>query len=239
VDDIVALIDYKNISASGRNPMEGLTRMFRKAIDTAQHYPVIDVVVRLYGGWYDGMAYSEERAKALIYCQEVLPSLLIVDNRPFRFHIQFAESLIGTQDGGNSQQKITFTHTSVTRTAELLGVLRRTVSCSIATCRIPDVRRWIYRKKACLEQGCPHSYSTFFERREQKQVDVHMVSDLLLLSSKMREVVLLTADTDFIPAIVAFAETTKGGRLTWIRPNADISYIDKQLTDYGISIIII
>lgn len=237
MDAFIALIDHKNIAASGKNPMDGIIAWLRNCVDTSQHSPVINVTLRSYGGWYDGTGYSEERAKALCYAQETFPSLFLIDNRPFRLNWHFAEALIAhTIEDKPQNRRVTFTHTSATRPSELVSVLRQATSCSIQTCRISEVRRWIFRKKACLAQGCPNSYSSFFERREQKQVDVHITCDLLLLSSKSCCVAVMSSDIDFVPAIVAFSQSSALGRVTWIRPNAELSYVDKDLEFLGVQV---
>jgi Uncharacterized conserved protein len=236
-DSMVALMDYKNLQASGCNLSDALVCWLQQAVETNLSGPVVDVYVRTYGAWFDGTAPSEERTQALLYYQAHMPSLFAVGKRMFRAHLRFAEGLVSTSRVSSGADRFVFTHTSVVRPSEVTSAIKKnTEACTVPSCRLADVRRWISRRKACLEHGCPSPYSKFFERREQKQVDVHIAVDLLESVNSTYKLALVSADNDFLPALMAFASRGDGSRLTWIRPHGEITYMDAFLRSSGITI---
>ncbi len=238
MNSLLVLIDHKNLAASGRRLIDILPQWLSSLPETEQHGPVIDIGVRVYGGWYHETSHTDERSEAIVYYQNELPSLFSVKNRYFRTHLTFAETLLDSPTAKESSQSISITHTTALRPAELISVVRKGIpACTVPTCRIGEVRRWVRRRKACLEAGCPSSYSDVFERREQKQVDVHIAVDLLLAAQGANSVALVTADNDLIPAILAFRLNAKASSLLWVRPKGSSSYLDNALNVLGVSIL--
>jgi hypothetical protein len=199
---------------------------------------VIDIFARSYGGWYEGFSFSNERAAAASYYQTRFPSFFSVGNQYYRAHLIYADSLTDavTPLGGSGH---CFTHTAALRSAEISSSLKAaSAPCSEAGCRLSEVRRWISRKKACLVQGCPFSYSDQFERKEQKQVDVHLALDFVTLcTASSAPVGLVSADNDFIPALVSITMRAHFPHITWIRPGSQGAYIDGFLQAHSINII--
>lgn len=235
---LLVLVDHKNLSSSPVRPSDILSRWLVDNPESAAHGPVIDIHIRTYGGWFQETLPTEERASAIGYYQAHLPTLFQVRNRYYRTHLNFADALLISDLFHGDSPSISLTHTTVLRPAELASTVRAdTPPCVLTTCRIAEARRWIRRRRACLDPQCPYSYSEYFERREQKQIDVHIGVDLLLATRLNHPVALITADNDLVPAIVAYLLARQSQTLTWFRPKPSAKYLDTTLASLGLKII--
>jgi uncharacterized LabA/DUF88 family protein len=81
------------------------------------------------------------------------------------------------------------------------------------------------------------SYSDQFERWEQKQVDIHLAVDLNKATQLFPKVALISADTDFIPALYAAAQASPSTEITVIRPRCQGTYADHVLRSCGVRLV--
>lgn len=230
------LIDYNNLANAPAKLTDAFTAWLSNSPLAASAGAVVDISVRAYGGWYNETQPTDERSEAIAYFQKELPSLFVAGHRYFRTHLEFADSLVEIpQSHAGHTTKPRFTHTVALRPAELTTTVKPgAAACTIPNCRLVETRRWVRRRKACLEPGCALTYSTCFERREQKQVDVHLAADLLIGSRITNELALISADMDFVPAVVGAALFNPSTRTTWIRPKGTGCYLDPYCASLGV-----
>lgn len=199
----------------------------------------VHIDVRAYGGWFTGSVSTSARAQAATRYADVCPSVIRLENTYMKFRFSFADQLLTPALA--SPPKIT--HTIVVRDREQ-HLAPKEVVCNESGCELSTLKRWVRKRRACPAQGCPNSFSDAFRRTEQKQVDVHLATDLLLLFTEPRDydhVIVASDDIDFMPAALAAVASAKARALTapWltlVRNKRKSSYADWQLQDFGATI---
>jgi hypothetical protein len=239
----ILLLDHDNI------PYEqvSLDQIIRSWLDSfCNRLPdsgIISMKVRAYGGWYEEDYSSAARYHASEFYQNMCPSSFFYGKYICRLSFEFADYLalpFGNDERADSAIRIT--HTVARRaSAPNIKMLSQVTPCLEEGCQLRTVRTWVRRKRACTKQGCPHSFSNYFQRLEQKQVDVHMAVDLLTYVAKEQEgchVAIASDDQDLLPAVAASAKhRLNPGTLTLIRLYSSATYLDSLLIESGVRII--
>lgn len=232
--DAYLLVDHDNIVNSGAT-IGHLLRSWLSDVAAALGPGVHSACVRAYGGWFEQERTTDLRFTAVSSYQAVCPSVVSMGSAYFRIVFEFADSL-SIDDPASENALPRFTHTSVLRPAPQQVMLNpNRAPCGVSGCRVNEVRRWISKRKACSNGGCPNAFSEVFERREQKQVDVHLAVDTILLAQFGKpgsHVALASSDADVLPALTAAAVLARdnGIRLTSIRVGGQTHYLDDSLT---------
>lgn len=193
------------------------------------------VLVRAYGGWFQDISTSPGRFPALRHYQDTCPSTWKHDDTLFQMRFQFAEEVAVLDADSNVSLRIT--HTIATRDRAQTLKPHSGIVCHHSNCELPPLRKWIRKKRACTAPTCPHSFSAFFNRTEQKQVDVHLATDILLLgqSGLYKDIVIVSDDIDFTPALLAASATNRAEtQYSVVRFSRQHSYADQQLTELGV-----
>ena len=237
--DLFFLIDHNNVRFDTYD-LKGLVVSWLDAInaEVLQHLPsILTISVRAYGGWYQEDQTTESRFQAAEFYQERCPSALIHRNKTYRLVFSFAESLVQTQY--ELFESIRITHTVVPRNLSEKLLLRQQKKCFESQCELKRIRKWLKGNKACPKEECPHAFSDVFFRLEQKQVDVHLATDLVLLSLIYPfHVAIVSDDMDLIPSMIAVGvRLKKDCSLSWLRMVRRFAYLDAQLTRLGVRIV--
>jgi hypothetical protein len=243
------LVDHDNIPFDRVTVRAILERWIRAAhlASAVGESGVVDLRVRAYGGWFEGSTSSAARFAAMDFYQgpDGCPSILKHGGLFCRVAFEFAEQLVAFGPNvrvAGADAGLRITHTVATRASPH----RIVASADAATCQQPDcqlqmVRRWLRKKRACTLRGCPHSFSDFFSRKEQKQVDVHLAVDLVGFVSSTAEPQLIgvvSDDADLLPAILFAAQHKPTGCwLFALRFSSASSYMDSVLRDRGVRIL--
>jgi uncharacterized LabA/DUF88 family protein len=201
----------------------------------------IEVVVRVYGGWFNGTGTTDKRQEAFLYYSQHWPTIFLLGTSYIRFRVEFADTLV-LNSGRRPKAKITHT----LRLQKRLPRFSRTdvaKTCLHPNCEIAKVAKWTKRQTGCFSSMCPHTFSDCFSRLEQKQVDVHLAADLMLLTALSTEpmcIGICSEDTDLTPAVLAAAtvleQLGKKTLLAMLRDNQRPYHSDLALEELGIFI---
>jgi len=203
---------------------------------------ILSVLLRAYGGWYRESYTSEARFRASEYYQEECPSLVKVGGRYCRIQFEFADTLLAPPASSRAAMPLTITNTVAVRaSAEKVVARPGAPPCPQAGCELSTVKKWIRRRRACTKDVCPLDFSDQFERHQQKQVDVHIATDMLTWAytwDKACHLAVASDDIDLLPALGAAAVSRKGqSRVTLLRFLLSSSYLDGVLMDMGLHLV--
>jgi hypothetical protein len=236
VDDVLVLLDHDNISPKYRFPRP-LALAALAAIPIAE--PLTRVTLRVYGGWFEETAATDSRYEASAFYQSHCPIVIKTETHLIRLRFEFADALATRDRAG---RRIDITHTvSQRQTAGQIASKRATPACPAPSCELSSIRRWFRKRAACTATDCPLTFDQVFARREQKQVDVHLSTDLVFYSSTLAPqtaVAVASDDLDVVPALLAAGATNAGRLLIHLRsPSRRPTYQDILLEEFGVRIL--
>lgn len=185
--------------------------------------------IRFYSGWFDGDTATDHHgmvAGAVRRLPSVLPGRV-------RFGYHVATSLIDLPA------------TRITHTLRPRRMPRLRWSFPVHGCQLPGACP-IRAAADCLEgmpcsaNGCNGSAEHAVRGVEQKTVDSHIVCDFLTIARE-EPAVLLSNDTDFVPAVL-LAASQNPGRVYWMRlpgPNGldPDAYHENDLRRYSVELV--
>lgn len=232
----VILVDHSNIESANLDTANAISEWFSIWADGAStSNGLTDILIRLYGGWFEELAFSPDRLRAIETAAKYWPELVSAENSHGRIHLEFSDHLLirGTPR---------ISHTLVPRNGPLR--IRRTQlasNCQTARCAARAAFDWLRSNSGCTEPLCPNSFAECFKPLEQKQVDIHLAQDLSELSrgfNHTTSVVLFSEDRDFIPALISAAHNVRSPRqLFWLRSAGSTCHADSALSDLGVNIL--
>lgn len=199
------------------------------------------ITIRVYGGWFQERSASEERFRASSYLASQCPAIVVKRSVRASVKLVFAERLLEWPLAHASQadpSPLLFDTVGVRRRAERFSMVPG-ANCTQEGCELRKVHRWSKRGRACHTAGCPRDFGDCFERKEQKQVDVHLALDLVasMASGQYDEVALVSNDRDLLPALYAASTFNVSSHLSTIRGNSVVTYLDGALERRRVSII--
>lgn len=244
--DLILILDYDNIDRSAAPPKlllaQWLDRLCRAGCLPSRR--TLTLVVRAYGGWYAGFETSSARFEAAAGYAQAWPSILASNGVFCRVRFQFADRLLlpSADVGGTERPCPAITHT-VARRLALPRLVFSLANCTDPDCELRRIRRWLRKKRGCTKSGCEKTYENVCAAKEQKQVDVHMATDLLLVSSthEVAAIGVASDDTDLLPAVAASAVLLRQSttHLCHLRTDDNTRYIDTELRELGVQLITI
>lgn len=236
---ILALVDHDNIPWHIVSASRLVTQLARALVELESGVQ-IDVHFRSYGGWDEDGAASPSRTAALALYQQDLPSILIENGAVVRVNLEFADGLL--EPRGIVFPRIRVARTYVTRSSAQTAtrVNSAPAQCESPLCELRRVRKWIGRKRACTAKNCSLQFSEAWARREQKQVDTHIASDLLFARTSTHDydaLVVVSDDVDFLPCL-ATATRLKGRQIVGcMRFLVPVTYMDADLRSQNVVIV--
>ncbi|MBX3712204.1 MAG: hypothetical protein KF800_09615 [Lysobacter sp.] len=200
--DGLLLVDHVNSDLRNENALKYVLGSWIESFKKIKgDSGTVELLVRAYGGWwFDGVA-SLERDQAFEYYQSACPSLIATHGVIARVRFEFADYLLV-----DTSKRAKISHSVGIRTKpERLRAKMVSGSCRIQGCASESILSWARNKKACPHNQCDKAFADRFERLEQKQVDVHLSMDLYCAakSNLIREIAVLSADMDVMPAVLA------------------------------------
>jgi uncharacterized LabA/DUF88 family protein len=232
--NFIVLLDHLNAELNNLGALE-IFRPWVLAISKPEVPTVLSVHVRSYGGWFSGVNTTTERQTISAQVQERWPSVLKVDHVFIRNNFQFADQLLSdkTQD---------ITHTTSTRQKPIrFSTTDKATACPNSQCEVKKIKKWMKDANGCTLSGCALSYFDCFVRSEQKQVDIHLATDLLSLafqSEEDTEVLIVSDDVDMTPAILVAASASKSSTsISVFRSNQKPLYADSKLSSLGVRLL--
>jgi len=202
--DAHVLVDYYNFPkrflnvglASFVSQMESLVR--------SASPNVVDVFVRLYGGWYDEIGLSKDGTILAQDISQDFPKSNLNGGVVCHTYCEMASSLI--------KLKGDLFFATVREKRGLTRLLRTATPAACIDnlkCTVPSVVQW--SRKGCPTAGCPVSNFDAFVCKQQKLVDILICCDLLTLAitGAKATIFLFSDDDDFIPALLLAGSHTK------------------------------
>jgi uncharacterized LabA/DUF88 family protein len=233
VKHIMILIDHENIDLARTNPKALATAALRAIPEVADG---VYVTLRAYGGWFEGASPTDSRFHALRSYQDLCPTLIQTDRGLVRIAFEFADELAMTRF---TAQTIDVRHTvTVRHTPDRIMACQRNRECSEVDCKIRAVHKWTRKKTACFSATCPPPFEAFFQRQQQKQVDVHLAVDLVWFASTIDQdtmIVIASDDMDILPALLQASFQNPNSRIIHLHSRSTaIAYPDSFFTRLGI-----
>jgi len=238
-NELVLLVDHDNLPGP-TVPFRDILLPWFSDLQRDFEPSILDLTIRVFGGWFRDLHTTERRFEAAAYYQDTCPTALRANSHIVRINFRFADSL---QLPGPSRKSFPITHTVAKRKGAVYHSQRSDwLKCKQDECQLSKVRRWFWKRSACTKRSCKQPFSAVFERDEQKQVDIHIITELLLLlvaDSSPAEIGLVSSDWDMLPGLLAAAHLAhkNGTKLTSIRFSETPTYQDQALRDLGVRII--
>ncbi|SEJ03597.1 hypothetical protein SAMN04487995_3147 [Dyadobacter koreensis] len=211
------LIDYDNIESIDHG--RGLVYIIEKAVNQLNYGEIHDlrIVVRLYGGWYEGnnITRRAQNLRTEIHSSFPLTTLLSDNSTQVIVNAELATSL------------------KIEPTKLLVNTFRRNgvpsglksnhpivVGCRQTGCPVLTVYSFVDTGK-CSQ--CSHTkVDDIFFRKEQKLVDTMLTADMIAIAHQDKKYGIVSSDDDFWPGILTsiamgcevFHFQTKAGRAT-------------------------
>lgn len=202
-----------------------LLACIRHALSLVDGAPSIHV--RLYGGWMSGAILSRRGSEVAALLQEADPFPLVTEGGlTVRGTLELATGII--DDPGMVLEDTYRRRSGVPRLRLANTPLPHGCASEPATCPAKILARFTKAShKQCPVEACTVVASSAFTVHEQKMVDTLLVCDLLALldDSRCRAILLLSGDTDFVPALV-LARRKSGIALSWLIPSQAIASED-------------
>lgn len=233
--DGVVLVDHDNIKYQNCSTEGSLGEC---GTWIARNSPKISptILYRMYGGWFSDCDATPARWAAFSELSKIFPSVLRISGKIVRFKLEFADYVFNPNTGiyNNSPQ---ITHTVTVRKSLGRSRVVGKRSCGEEDCERPRMAKWIRKRTGCPRTACPCEIGETFESLEQKQVDVHLATDLILMAHmSTNPILLLSDDVDFSPAMLAATRIGGVYPLGWARSNIQERYLDHHLSNAGVDI---
>lgn len=236
---IYLLLDHDNIREYKTDELQILLRHL--ADHSCSVHPVAttaDIHIRVYGGWYEGRQTTDRRFSAAEHYQKYCPAVFRHNDTWYRTAFEFADNLILSPETTRRFGQVRIQETvRIRRTPDPIFRIAPHSACGESDCELQHIRRWARSARACTRKACPKSFDEHFGRREQKQVDVHLVVDALQLAETLSPNSILwivSDDLDVLPAAVACAERTHiHGQFGLARSTESITYLDDTIRMLG------
>lgn len=237
---LTLLVDHDNVPFDRISPRQLITTWLESIDDLLAEQALVTVTLRAYGGWFLERNVTESRFAAAEFYQRSLPIVFFHYGRPCKVAFQFADTLI-SERGWSDEGSVRITHTVAVRPcAQYMKVVPGVEPCDVEDCELTAIRKWARVRRACTYRECPNWFSDYFERKEQKQVDVHLSIDLLLAAGAAEtgeHVAVASEDWDILPAIAASADRVSNDvSLTVLRFRPGSTYLDSSLEKRGVRI---
>jgi len=232
----VFLIDHENIPYDRVTVREIITCWLDATSDIRNAVRYVDV--RAYGGWFQESSASRARFLAADFYQRC-PTVLLHNGLLCHLTFSFADKLFKPSELFARDSEPFISHTVAVRSTPLHVQRNSGAICAEEDCELPSVKKWIKKRRACLKPACPHAFDAFFIRYEQKQVDVHLATDLLrACQSDIDDLIVVSEDWDLLPAFLACVEDRRPHqRLTILRFRQTGTYLDAMLLARGARIV--
>lgn len=230
------LLDHHNIPFN-RVPLRTILEGWLTAVPSLPA-GVVDVTLRAYGGWFRDATTTDARFRAAEFYQENCPTLLRLNDRYFRMRFEFADHVLALKQ----RPALQISHTVVTRAQrQLLRVRPDAPRCSEASCELRRLRSWLRKRRACTLSTCPYEHAAYFERLEQKQVDVHLAVDAITAADLLganEHLAIASDDADIIPAAAGVVQRLKDSQtLALLRFDRSSAYLDSELRRHHVRIV--
>lgn len=201
----VVIVDFDNFfpRQMSEYPAERLESFFNSIISDIinNNKDISEIIIRLYGGWYQGNGYSKKASELQATLQGISLFPIIINNVRIIGSLEMAEQMYGVnhtwtntfqEKAGIQKVKIDWTRTGDSCTH------------SAPTCPVKILSNFIKNSShQCLNIGCSTIQSNVFFRREQKIVDTMMTCDVLSFSeeSDVNTIYIISDDIDLFPSI--------------------------------------
>lgn len=241
---LILLVDHANIPFY-RASVPDLIRAWLASLLATARIPdsgLLSMSIRAYGGWYLGESVSDERFQAAEMYQRECPLLLEHAGLYCRIRFEFADSLLGAGAAPARPSTARITHTVGVRTKPpRIWPLSDPSPCTEEDCELPGLRRWLRRRRGCTRLACERDFADCFRRLEQRQVDVHLATDLLTVIMRRPGPVHLAVasdDTDLLPAILSAGSSRESvSSVTTLRFDTGQTYLDAQLAAADVEVV--
>lgn len=200
IKNVMILIDHDNVKEAYSDPKAVVTTALNNLSNTAD---IIQCTLRAYGGWFEGTTPTESRHQALLSYQEFCPALIRTNRGFARIAFEFADELAMTRLR-TSKIEVRYT-VALRQKVDPIVASASHQNCAEPSCELRKIRKWARGKSACPLTACPHTFVTFFKRRQQKQVDVHLAVDFMWFASTCdadTALILASDDYDLYPALL-------------------------------------
>lgn len=191
----------------------------------------VRLIFRLYGGWNIESARSSKAQQIFEEVSEQFPAISFdrILQRRVGLSVELAESLLALP-----YQILPNTYRKRARPPKLHCLDAAGLGCTIDGCPSDQVRQ-LFRTGNCPGTGCQRSLTDIVIRSEQKLVDTMMVADLLHLSSKAEEsIVVVSSDDDLWPGMLtAMSVGTRIWHITTKSVSSESSYIGSMQHHYS------
>lgn len=180
---------------------------------------VSEIIIRLYGGWYQGTGYSKKASELQIALQGISLFPIFYKNKRINGLIEIAEQMYGINYTwlDTFQEKVGLQKVKIdwTRTGN---------SCthSAPTCPVKILSNFIQNKNHhCSNLGCGVVQSDVFYRREQKLIDTMMTCDVISYTEEIdvASVYVVSDDIDLFPSIALSKAKSPSKRIVMVIKN--------------------
>ena len=184
-ETIVIIVDFDNYFPGQLQnyTIQELESFFTKIINLifSEHNDTHNIIIRLYGGWYQENVYTQKASLLATYLQQIDIFPIITDTGKVDGSVAIAEQQYGldfvwynTFQKKAGLQKVLIDHTKESQIC----------SSNSEQCPVRILQKFIKNKeRLCNNNGCNTKHQEILYRKEQKMVDTMMTCDVITYSS--------------------------------------------------------
>lgn len=238
--DIIIVTDFDNYfpKQMSEYPQTFIESFFLDIINTcvSEQEGIENIIIRLYGGWYQGNVYSQKASELQVKLQPMNIFPILRNGGRINGTIEMAEQQYGIdhiwyntyqEKRGIQKVKIDWTQTSS-------GCTRS------SSCPVKVLHNFIKnRTHHCSTSNCSTVQENVFIRREQKMVDTMMTCDIISYCAEenVGAVYVISDDIDLFPALAISKTKNPSKSLNVMMKNAHLlSQYRTILSPYNINV---
>lgn len=204
-ESVVVIVDFDNFFPGQLQnyTIQELESFFTKIINLifSEHNDTHNIIIRLYGGWYQGNVYTQKASLLATYLQQIDIFPIITNIGKVDGSIAIAEQQYGldfvwynTFQKKAGLQKVLIDHTKESQIC----------SSNSEQCPVRILQKFIKNKeRLCNNNGCTTKHQEILYRKEQKMIDTMMTCDVITYSSEptVKAIYIASDDVDLFPCI--------------------------------------
>ena len=224
--DIIIVTDFDNYfpKPMSEYPQTFIESFFLDVINTciSEQESIENIIIRLYGGWYQGNVYSQKASELQVKLQPINFFPILRNGSRINGCVEMAEQQYGIEQiwYNTYQEKRGIQKVKIDWTQTGNGCTR-----SSSNCPVKVLHNFIKtRSHHCPTTSCRIIQEDVFIRREQKMVDTMMTCDIITYCAEenVGAIYVISDDIDLFPALAISKTKNPDKVVTVMMKNANL-----------------
>lgn len=221
--EVVVIVDFDNFFPKNMKDYSEveINAFFINIVDMIlkQYNNISFVNIRLYGGWYKGVSFTQKASLLSSMLAHVNVFPVIVGNKKVDGNLDMVHSLYGLDgyiwhDTFREKAGLQKFRIDSTKMGDLCSLNEN-------SCAVKILDKFIRKQKMCHNAGCTMVQQNVFIRREQKMIDTMMACDIIAYGEEdnISAIFIVSDDVDIFPSIALCNKRNPQIELTLIIKN--------------------